>query len=528
MPAEGGDGRYEGTIFGGLKFFVARQVPFRNSFVDKLKTNGAKVVQLEKFADVIIGDELRRAVIPNAVSYKFIDKCIAEGDLVDIDEFRLSKGNAARPVASALPTKGIRAKFTPADDQILVSWVRRYQQMGASIGGNEIYKELAKQYPNHPWQSWQARWIKTLSFKDEKGLPETTELPSPEEYAAVVHTLSVTQKSLPAPTQGTRARVPFTAEDDKLIFEYVQDRMRQGAKDRGNVIYQEFEEQHPHHTAHSWRDRYIKHLANRDPNSFYKQPSAPKPAPQLRQSRTAAPASNSLPTLAPPSRRPLVTQPPPKQPVSRGNRAKSSTPASSIPPGESRTERLKRITSAKKIQRAWSRYTLRRTIAQRHALRLQEHASLPEFPLLRVERDGEGVKFSYPTDDEDDAFMDSRPREPFPASEEAVRMFLRLAQRDIVEEFELEGKKVNLFELWRLVVKEHEVSNGMREVEWLKVAESLGLFTDVDDGVDEIDHEQVGRELRGAFRKYGLLEAWEAMGVFEERDWEGVQLGGSM
>ncbi|KAK4232649.1 Rap1 Myb domain-containing protein [Podospora fimiseda] len=539
MPTVGGDSPYEGTIFGGLKFFVSRQVALRNQFIEKLKTNGAKVVQLEKFADVIIGDDSNRIVIPNSVSCKYIDKCIAEGDLVDIEEFRLSNANKPRPVGSKQPTKGARTKFTPEDDQILVSWVRRYQGMGASISGNEIYKELAKQYPNHTWQSWQARWVKTLAFRREEDLPKPVDLPPPKEPSPTAQVLSVTQKSPPAPTQGTRMRVPFTAEDDKLIFEYVQERMQRGARVSGNIIYKEFEEQHPHHTAQSWRARYVKYLANRDPISFAKQHNDHKPPPKPRQSRPAAAGTSTFPQTLPLTSR-TNRAATPKQPASTAPKRKSSTPSASTP-GESRADRLRKIQSAKKVQRAWSRYKLRRRLAQGHAARIiqrawgrytfrrtitrrlaalvEEAANAPlEFPLLKLEQDGDGIHFSFAGEDE--GVMELGPRRAFPASEKALRMFLRLVnkEKEVVEEVQVEGKKVNLFELWRVVVEESEA--GM---DWVKVIERLGFLSG-----DVLDVEKVSGELKGAFGRYGLLEAWEAMCLFEERVWEGVELGGSV
>jgi hypothetical protein len=39
---EGVNGKYEGTLFNGVKFWVAQRVPFRSAFVDKIKV-GAPV-----------------------------------------------------------------------------------------------------------------------------------------------------------------------------------------------------------------------------------------------------------------------------------------------------------------------------------------------------------------------------------------------------------------------------------------------------------------------------------------------------
>ncbi|KAK4458138.1 Rap1 Myb domain-containing protein [Cladorrhinum samala] len=555
------DNRYEGTIFGGIKFWLSFKVPSRSTFADKLKNNGAKLVQLEKFADVLIGDELRpETAPPNALSYKFIDACIAEGELVDAEEFRLAKGLIVRPVGSTKPTKGVRTRFTPADDQILVSWVHQHQRLGASISGNKIYQELAERYPNHTWQSWQSRWVKTLCLWPQDLLPETIQLPPPSAPTVLSGNARPTPTPAPAsapapararapsstPARAPGLRTPFTPEDDRMLFEYVQDRMRQGAKVRGNVIYKEFEEEHPHHTFQAWRDRYIKYLSSRHPDEFLDAPREPKAQPRaLVQSRTPAPqsstpASTSIPAPHPPaSRRPALTQP-------QRSRAKSSTPAASIS-GESRTERLRRIQGAKRIQRAWSKYRLRRTLAQRISSRKEEQALKarePVFPLMQVELEqqlkGHGLKFSVPVEDDIDAIIINGPKPRFPKSEQGLRMFLELLYG---EEFSFDGdvlcevgeETVNVFEFWNAAMVEFGPGSSagpltVGDSEWARVAQRLGLQVPCDiaeEEEDASDHDVI-EELRDAFRRYGLLEAWMAMRVFDQREWEGVELGGSV
>lgn len=514
-------------------------------------------MQLEKFADVLIGDQLRpETAPPNAVSYKFIDACITKGELVDAEEFRLAKGIIARPVGSTMPTKGVRTQFTSADDQILVSWVRQHQKAGASISGNTIYKELAARYPNHTWQSWQSRWVKKLCLQAEEDLPETIQLPPPSAPTissgnprptpasaapapAPALPPAPAQVLAPAPTRAPGIRTPFTAQDDRILFEYVQDRMRQGAKVRGNLIYQEFEEQHPHHTFQAWRDRYIKYLSSRHPDEFLNAPSEPKAKPQgLRQSRTPAPTPNS-PVNPPASRRPAPTKP-------QTSRGKSSTPAASIP-GESRAERLRRIQCAKRIQRAWSRYRLRRTLARRISSREKEQAPTarePDFPLVWAEFEpggnGYGLKFSLPEEGNIDVVIMGRPKPRFPKSEQGLRMFLELIYSEEFVVFDDElckvgEAKVNLFEFWNAAMEEFGPGNSAGPIivgdsEWARVAQRLGLPVRCDiteEEEDASDHHVIG-ELKDAFRRYGLLEAWMAMGVFERREWEGVELGGSV
>ncbi|KAK2811235.1 hypothetical protein FQN50_002332 [Emmonsiellopsis sp. PD_5] len=58
-------------------------------------------------------------------------------------------------------------------------------------------------------------------------------------------------------------RLPFTAKDDQILYDWVDNCKQKDAKLSGNKIYQQLEEQHPHHTWQSWRDRYVKTLRDR-------------------------------------------------------------------------------------------------------------------------------------------------------------------------------------------------------------------------------------------------------------------------
>ncbi|KAL2012190.1 hypothetical protein VTN00DRAFT_4908 [Thermoascus crustaceus] len=57
-----------------------------------------------------------------------------------------------------------------------------------------------------------------------------------------------------------RTKVPYTLEDDQILWDWLQPYEKQGAAVMGNKIYEMLEEKHPRHTFQSWRDRYLKRL----------------------------------------------------------------------------------------------------------------------------------------------------------------------------------------------------------------------------------------------------------------------------
>ncbi|KAI9736531.1 MAG: hypothetical protein M1818_006042 [Claussenomyces sp. TS43310] len=63
------------------------------------------------------------------------------------------------------------------------------------------------------------------------------------------------------PARGSRT--PFTAEDDRILMDWVIKAERRGSSVKGNQVYQVLEKINPRHTFQSWRDRWIKHLQHR-------------------------------------------------------------------------------------------------------------------------------------------------------------------------------------------------------------------------------------------------------------------------
>ncbi|KAI9793297.1 MAG: hypothetical protein M1833_000796 [Piccolia ochrophora] len=64
-----------------------------------------------------------------------------------------------------------------------------------------------------------------------------------------------------APPKGTRT--PFTAEDDRVLYDWVTSFERGGGKILGNEIYKQLAQENPRHTFQSWRDRWIKYVSHK-------------------------------------------------------------------------------------------------------------------------------------------------------------------------------------------------------------------------------------------------------------------------
>ncbi|KAF3042638.1 hypothetical protein E8E12_004010 [Didymella heteroderae] len=155
-----------GALFQGYKFWVAQRVFSRASCLAKIEANGGQVVKLEKQADFLIADHIYKDCAPGTISYEFIDKSIAEGAVLDPDDFPAGpRVGTARDVGSMVrPAKGTRAAYTPEEDRQLYKWVRDAQANGVAVSGNELYKQLEKKNPRHTWQSWRDRYLKKLQY----------------------------------------------------------------------------------------------------------------------------------------------------------------------------------------------------------------------------------------------------------------------------------------------------------------------------------------------------------------------------
>ncbi|KAK4643665.1 hypothetical protein QC761_406170 [Podospora bellae-mahoneyi] len=261
---EGVNGCYEGTLFSGLKFFVSRRLPLRSEVLRKIKNNGGKIVEMEKFADVLIWDYLITHGAPaGAISSKFVEDCVSKGEIVNKEEYLVAVPTAT-PVGSSAPVKkGTKTPFTPKDDQMLLSWIRQKEEAGESIKGNAIYRELAAKYPHHTYQSWRSRYVEKLLHLP----PQQSVHPLPPPIPTLVKSKSSSDARAAPPSTASSTvekksakRREFTTQDDEILLQHLG---RWQGSESGQNAYKELEEQYPHHTWQSWRNRYVKTLSKR-------------------------------------------------------------------------------------------------------------------------------------------------------------------------------------------------------------------------------------------------------------------------
>jgi hypothetical protein len=223
-----------------------------------------------------------------SVSYKFIEQSVKNGALEDVNSHRIT-GAVRNPAAASRTSKGKRVPFTAADDQILSNWLARAEREGKALGGNKIFDELEAICPHHTSQSWKARYknYKNLLPKPkitapdpgDRGAARAEPVPAPQTRQHPPPATASSRSKTPA-VAGT-GKVKFTDEDDQLLLEYVEEA---GKGKNGNKIYQALAEEHPHHSWHSWRDRYVRHLEPR----LRAEASNNEPTPPVSNSRHTA------------------------------------------------------------------------------------------------------------------------------------------------------------------------------------------------------------------------------------------------
>ncbi|KFY39825.1 hypothetical protein V494_03816 [Pseudogymnoascus sp. VKM F-4513 (FW-928)] len=151
-----------GDLFQGQKFFIALRVPQRVELVKNVERNGGVVVRTEKDADVLIADHAKPTLAPaNSFSWKYLEQSMKKGQLEDLESHRI--GSTSSPRKTGLPMKLTRTPFTGADDMAIRIWVAKAELKGLSVKGNEIYQQFAEKNPRHTAQSWRDRYIKHLS-----------------------------------------------------------------------------------------------------------------------------------------------------------------------------------------------------------------------------------------------------------------------------------------------------------------------------------------------------------------------------
>ncbi|GAB7349409.1 hypothetical protein MBLNU459_g8526t1 [Dothideomycetes sp. NU459] len=106
------------------------------------------------------------------------------------------------------------------------------------------------------------------------GLPEECEHPAGKAANTV--------REVASTAPGKTTRTPFTAEDDRVLWQWVKTAEASGVAVKGNELYKQLEAKNPRHTFQSWRDRYVRHLSFKPPASL--------PTPPLDLSSGAADA----------------------------------------------------------------------------------------------------------------------------------------------------------------------------------------------------------------------------------------------
>ena len=102
----------------------------------------------ETGADVRIGDHLKNQSCGGMVSYKWIEQCCREEELLDTESYVITK---TRPSGGGSLGGGHRSvrrnEYSAEDDRILLAFVAKQKAAGAAIAGNRIYDSFAAAVP---------------------------------------------------------------------------------------------------------------------------------------------------------------------------------------------------------------------------------------------------------------------------------------------------------------------------------------------------------------------------------------------
>lgn len=289
----------EGPIFQNTKFFIVQRVPQRQHYISLVETNGGRVVKLEAQADYLIADHLRNDAPAGSLSYKFIEEAINQRAVPqDKTPFLAGrKKSTARPITASTSTfsssnRSTRIPFSAEDDKILYAWVKKAEDSGLAIKGNQLYNQLAEHNPRHTSQSWRDRYVKYLSERPPAGWEDYLPANLPDLTTAAPRSASIASRPSaaarsPTPSHSkppTKARVAFSEQDDRELEAWVKQAEGRGVSLLGNKIYQDLEARNPRHTYHSWRDRWIKvlsvqEISEDDEDGVPAPPSPTKPSP---------------------------------------------------------------------------------------------------------------------------------------------------------------------------------------------------------------------------------------------------------
>lgn len=103
--------------------------------------NGGRIALLEKDADILIADPMRKAIAPTgACSYKLIEDSVSNGVLQLEDRYVIAvDAPEVRKPGSSAPTRRGRVPFSAQDDALLAKWVLSHPDPRT---GNILYQKL--------------------------------------------------------------------------------------------------------------------------------------------------------------------------------------------------------------------------------------------------------------------------------------------------------------------------------------------------------------------------------------------------
>ncbi|KAI1653300.1 TRF2-interacting telomeric protein/Rap1 C terminal domain-containing protein [Daldinia decipiens] len=457
-------------LFSDMSFWVGHRVPQRLHFVQMIQNNGGQVVPLEKNADYLIADHVKKnACPPGSYSYKWIEESCKAGVLKEPEDYLCvpTKRSEPQPSGSAAPLKTTRTKFTAEDDLILRRWVASNERKGESVAGNVIYKQLEDKYPHHTYQSWRDRWVKILQHLPRPKESDTTPSPPPTRRTAdtSTHASPKTPGSLGrrVPTgnaAATRGRVKFTEKDDEILTQHIRECRRQGKPIAGLKIFRDLANDFPHHTEQSWRTRWTKVLEPR----FIMGPAEEEPEEELEEELEEEPEEEREETAK----------------AVLGTRMEAEQPHNITTPLKSHRSRSSThvLHTVNEVPRVVTSPTEDNVVNNGKGPQIlhTEVRTTPRAPIQELEELAVDLDQSFLTKEE---FLRN------------YQEYVKDQELQLVPWFTIKGRTFEPWDLWEAVVSQ---KMDPSERDWQQIAEKLGF--------DWVRHETIHDEIRECYEKH--------------------------
>jgi len=138
-------------------------------FEKRILECGGKITENDNEADMILINQEQKLNVTNHYSMKFVIDSFFWEKLQDEELYKIISSTSTS-INSDTILKGIkynnynnrkrlRNPFTKNDDNILLSYINNTQ---LNTSGINLYKIIEKDHPQHTFQSWRSRWVKTL------------------------------------------------------------------------------------------------------------------------------------------------------------------------------------------------------------------------------------------------------------------------------------------------------------------------------------------------------------------------------